>query len=135
MPNATLQTTTTTTTTSSTDFFQGASAGLGQGDANFEEYTTTSGPTPTIAQAFTSGSFDTLENNDSSSLATVTPLKGSFAVSRKNKILNEGMGSYAQVTPMEYENSYSAFTYKPSVKTNYVTKHFKTTTYNVKTHY
>ena len=40
----------------------------------------------------------TLQKIDSSSVATVTPLKGSFAVSRKNRIIGGGKKIYSQVT-------------------------------------
>ena len=40
----------------------------------------------------------TLQKIDSSSVATVTPLKGSFAVSRKNRIIGSGKKIYSQIT-------------------------------------
>ena len=96
----TVQTTTTTTTTTTSDVDSGA--------ATFGEYESTSAlnsvpavPTRTL------DTYDEFQNGEGSSEATVTPLKGSFAISR-NKYVG-GMSAYGQAeASMEEGNAYNA---------------------------
>ena len=106
-------------------------------------------PTTTIN---TTNEFTTIQGNDVSSIATVTPLKGSFAVSRKNKIVGRGMKNYAEVFPISNESNFNFSTYKPNLRVKFDNKGFearnnsfsqigssfseyKTSTYNKKSHY
>ena len=134
----TVQTTTTTTTTT-TDVDSGA--------ATFGEYESTSAlnsvpavPTRTL------DTYDEFQNGEGSSEATVTPLKGSFAISR-NKYVG-GMSAYGQAeASMEEGNAYNASTHSDlrgnigskgtasaggftSFSEYTVTKDFNTRTYN-----
>ena len=135
----TVQTTTTTTTTTTSDVDSGA--------ATFGEYESTSAlnsvpavPTRTL------DTYDEFQNGEGSSEATVTPLKGSFAISR-NKYVG-GMSAYGQAeASMEEGNAYNASTHSDlrgnigskgtasaggftSFSEYTVTKDFNTRTYN-----
>ena len=163
---STVQTTTTTTTTSSSNALPGSTSGFysttddtGSG-AVYGEYRTTTKidgrqsiympqvdaistdlpsvpavPTRTLEQA----SF--AQSGDGFSEATVTPLKGSFAVSR-NKYVG-GMST------MDQGNKYNTSTYRQAFRSNVgatggsssysqhttVTKNYNSRTYNYKTQY
>ena len=103
-------------------------------------------PTSTIN---TTTKFTSSKGNDSSSFAKVTPLKGSFAVSRKNKIV----GNVGAI-PLISKTNFNSFTYKPNLRANFVNNgaetksnsfsqireiysqsEYKATTYNPKSHY
>ena len=91
----------------------------------------------------TTTKFSSSKKNDKHSFAKVTPLKGSFAVSRKNKIVGNAY-ALPYITKADFDSS----TYKPNLRANFMnngaqiksnslsqTSEYKATTYKPKSHY